>query len=151
VARYDGPANNYDDIRGLAVDDSGNVYVTGTSDGNVASVMCTIKYCQFVGVEELTPSGVPLHFELAQNVPNPWVSGTRIFYTLPHEDQVVLRVYNPVGQLVRTLVSGKESAGFKRVAWDGRDDVGRRVPSGVYFYRLQAGGFTDTKKMVVIR
>jgi hypothetical protein len=151
VARYDGPANNYDDIFGLAVDDSGNVYVTGISDGNVAPVMCTIKYRQFVGVEGLTPSGVPLQFKLSQNAPNPWASGTRISYTLSHEAQVALRVYNPAGQLVRTLVDGGESAGFKQVAWDGRDDGGRRVPSGVYFYRLQAGAFSDTKKMVLIR
>jgi hypothetical protein len=151
VARYDGPANNYDDIFGLAVDDSSNIYVTGTSDMNVAGIMCTIKYRQFVGVEVLTPSGVPLHFKLSQNVPNPWASGTGISYTLPREAQVALRVYNPTGQLVRSLIHGKESAGFKQVAWDGRDEAGRRVPSGVYFYRLQAGAFSDTKKMVVIR
>jgi hypothetical protein len=105
------------------------------------------------GVEEQTSSvnPVPLRFELAGNAPNPWASGTGISYTLPREAQVVLRVYNPTGQLVRTLVEGKESAGFKQVAWDGRDEAGRRVPSGVYFYRLQAGAFSDTKKMVVIR
>jgi uncharacterized delta-60 repeat protein len=151
AARYDGPANNYDVIFGLAIDDSNNVYVTGTSDGNVSPVMCTIKYRQFVGVEEVAPSGVSLHFELSQNVPNPWVEGTRIAYSLPYEAQVDLRVYNPVGQLVRSLVNGEESAGYKQVAWDGRDDEGRRVPSGVYFYRIQAGAFSNTRKMVLIR
>jgi len=104
-----------------------------------------------VGTEGFSPSRVPPRWLLSQNAPNPWVSATRISYALLHETQVVLRVYNPVGQLVRTLVSGKESAGYRQVDWDGRDDVGRKVPSGVYFYRLQAGVFSDTKKMVLIR
>ncbi len=104
-----------------------------------------------VGVEEVMPSGVPLRLALAQNEPNPWVSATSISYTLPREAQVVLRVYNSLGQLVRTLADGKESAGYRQVAWDGRDEIGRKVPSGVYFYRLQAGAFSDTKKMVLIR
>ena len=104
-----------------------------------------------VGVEELTPSGIPLRFDLAQNSPNPWASGTRIAYALPGEAQVALRIYNPTGQLVRTLVNSRESADYKRVAWDGRDESGRRVPSGIYFYRLQAGSFADTRKMVIVR
>jgi hypothetical protein len=104
-----------------------------------------------VGVEELTPSGIPLRFDLAQNTPNPWGVGTKISFALPHEAQVVLRVYNPTGQLVRTLVNGRESAGYKQAAWDGRDDLGHRVPSGVYFYRLQAGSFLEARKMVLVR
>jgi len=104
-----------------------------------------------VGVEELSPSGIPLRFELAQNAPNPWASGTKISYALPHEAQVALRVYNPTGQLVRILVNGRESAGYKQAAWDGRDDLGHRVPSGVYFYRLQAGSFLEARKMVLVR
>jgi len=109
--------------------------------------------CQEIGVGELRHEGSVAcsSLRLDQNLPNPWCRWTSISYVLPHEVQVLLRVYNPAGQLVRSLIHGKESAGFKRVAWDGRDDGGRRVPSGVYFYRLQAGAFSDTKKMVVIR
>jgi hypothetical protein len=106
-----------------------------------------------VGVEVLRAEvpGERLSFQVGQNLPNPWSKRTSIAYTLPHEAQVALLVYNPVGQLVRSLVNGEESAGYKQVAWDGRDDFGRKVPSGVYFYRLQAGEFSDTKKMVLIR
>jgi len=104
-----------------------------------------------VGVEEMTPSGIPLAYGLSQNAPNPWVSGTSIAYALPREAQVELRIFNPLGQLVRTLLNGKQSAGYKRATWDGRDEFGRRVPSGIYFYRLRAGDFADTRKMVVVR
>jgi hypothetical protein len=153
VARYDGPANNYDDIFGLAVDDSSNIYVTGTSDMNVAGIMCTIKYRQFVGVEEKTSSvnPAPLRFALAQNAPNPWASGTRISYSLSAPGEASLAVYDALGRRVRAFSPHALRLTPHEVFWDGRDDGGRRVPSGVYFYRLQAGGYSDTKKMVLIR
>jgi hypothetical protein len=106
---------------------------------------------QVVGVEGLAPSGVSPRCELYQNVPNPFASGTGISYALSHEAETVLRVYNLAGQVVRTLFNGKVSAGCRKMAWDGRDEAGRLVPSGVYFYRLIAGGYSNTKKMVLIR
>ncbi len=62
--------------------------------------------------------------------------------------QVSLRVYSPAGVLVRTLKSGVEQAGFYRVAWDGSDENGKRIGEGIYYCRLEAGGFTATRKMV---
>jgi flagellar hook assembly protein FlgD len=76
---------------------------------------------------------------------------TEIHYQLPSEALVKIHVFNVAGQMVRTLVNGKENAGYKSVAWDGRSESGARVASGVYFYRLEAGSFAATKKMVVIR
>jgi hypothetical protein len=98
----------------------------------------------------LTPA-VPVRFALGPAVPNPSRGGTLISYDLPVETQVSLKVYNLSGQLVRTLVSGKEKPGFKRVTWDGRGEDGSKASSGVYFYRLQAGPFTATRKMLVLR
>jgi hypothetical protein len=107
-----------------------------------------------------TPSGLevqpslevmPKIMALGQAVPNPAKGSIAISYDLPVETQASLKVYNLSGQLVRTLVSGKEKAGYKRVTWDGRRKNGIRVPSGVYFYRLEAGSFTATRKIVVIR
>jgi flagellar hook assembly protein FlgD len=74
-----------------------------------------------------------------------------ISYDLPVETQVSLEVYNLSGQLVCTLASGREKSGYKHVTWDGRSDNGVRTASGVYFYRLEAGSFTATKKLVMIR
>jgi len=104
------------------------------------------------GVELLPVSlGLPMRFALGPAVPNPSKGNVGISYDLPMETQVSLKVYNLSGQLVRTLVAGKEKAGYRQVSWDGRSEVGSHVASGVYFYRLETGSFTATKKLVVVR
>jgi flagellar hook assembly protein FlgD len=65
--------------------------------------------------------------------------------------QVVVKVYNFVGQEVRTLVNQVQSPGAYQISWDGRNERGQVVPSGIYFYRLQAGSFVETHKMVLLR
>jgi hypothetical protein len=104
------------------------------------------------GVELLPVSlGLPMRFALGPAVPNPSKGNVGISYDLPVETPVSLKVYNLSGQLVKTLVSGKEQAGYKHVSWDGRSENGTRTASGVYFYRLEAGSFAATKKLVVVR
>jgi hypothetical protein len=105
------------------------------------------------GIEFGIGSGpsLPQRFALGPAVPNPTKSSIGISYDLPYEVLVTLKVFNLSGQHVRTLVSGKEQAGYKHVIWDGRDENGSRAVSGVYFYRLEAGSFAATKKVVVIR
>jgi hypothetical protein len=94
----------------------------------------------------------PLETNLAQNYPNPFNPSTTIRYTLRETSHVTLRVYNVSGQLVRTLVDG-EQAGQKSYSaeWDGRNNRGQNVSSGIYFYRLEAGEFTNTKKMLMLK
>jgi hypothetical protein len=95
-----------------------------------------------------TPSQWTLH----QNVPNPFNPATTISYDVPEGGgNVTLAVYDVAGRLVITLVSGRHSAGTKQVAWNGRNDRGQQVATGVYFYRLTAGGFTQTRKMLLIK
>lgn len=104
------------------------------------------------GVEEIpTPIGMPSEFALAQSYPNPAKGNAVIRFALPRDTKVMLNIYNISGQKIRTLVSGEEKAGFKSVTWDGRTDSGAKVPAGIYFYRIEAGGFTATRKVVVIR
>jgi hypothetical protein len=98
-----------------------------------------------------SPTEKPIKFMLIQNSPNPFNPGTEIKYGLPSDCQVKLEVYNALGQKVATIADGHEKAGYKLSAWDGRDARGKEVPSGVYFYRLQAGRFTDVKRMVLLR
>jgi hypothetical protein len=100
---------------------------------------------------ELGPVALPTSFALGQSYPNPMVGGATIKYALPRDVPVSLKVYNVSGQLVKTLVSGTEKAGYKQVSWDGKSNGGHKVGAGVYFYRFQAGDFTATKKLVVVR
>ncbi|HUV35861.1 MAG TPA: T9SS type A sorting domain-containing protein, partial [Patescibacteria group bacterium] len=93
----------------------------------------------------------PTAFSLAQNVPNPFNPVTEIRYALAVDCHVRLEIFNILGQKVKTLVDGNQKAGYQSARWDGTNSGGVDVSSGVYFYKLEAGGFTDTKKMVLLR
>ena len=88
---------------------------------------------------------------LAQNYPNPFNPLTQIVFGLAEPAHVSLRVYNAAGQLVRVLIDEELSAARYEKNWDGRDGAGRPVSSGLYFYRLEAGSFIETRKMVLLR
>ena len=88
---------------------------------------------------------------LASNYPNPFNPVTVIEYSIAGESHVNLSIYNVAGQLVRTLVDEKQKANEYRIKWDGRDNEGRRVSSGVYFYRIKTKNFSKTKKLVILR
>jgi len=98
-----------------------------------------------------TAESDPKSFALSQNFPNPFNPESEISYDLPNDSWVKLSIYNISGQKVKTLVDGFEAAGHKTVIWDGKNEKGEQVASGVYFYRLEAGDFTATKKMVLLR
>ncbi len=93
----------------------------------------------------------PKQYSLTQNRPNPFNPGTQIDYALPQGGNVTLVIYNVIGRTVRVLVDSYEGAGYRQVVWDGTDQSGREVASGVYFYRLSAGGFSEIRKMVKLR
>ena len=103
------------------------------------------------------PAALPTKFALLPNYPNPFNPETTISYQLPPtgqaaNSQVNLTVYNLNGQIVRRLVKGNQPAGTYSVKWDGTDDRGVPVASGVYFYRLTTGsGFVATRKMILLR
>jgi hypothetical protein len=97
---------------------------------------------------------LPREFHLSNNYPNPFNPETTIDYSIPESYRmvpVVLNVYNVLGQKVRTLVDEIQNAGFYSVRWDGRNDHGYSVPSGLYIYSIRAGNFTDRKSMIYLR
>jgi flagellar hook assembly protein FlgD len=88
---------------------------------------------------------------LVQNFPNPFNPQTTLAYSLKEPGNVTLSIYDVAGRRIRELVSAQRPAGAYKVVWDGTDSKGSKVASGVYFYKLVAGSFTDTKKMVMLK
>jgi lysophospholipase L1-like esterase len=93
----------------------------------------------------------PQEYVLQQNYPNPFNPTTQIRYELPKSGRVTLSIYNSLGQEVRRLVDREQPAGYHLATWNGRDQQGKPVPSGVYHYRLQVGDFVSTKRMVMAK
>jgi len=96
-------------------------------------------------------ASVPIEFSLLQNYPNPFNPETHIQFALPQAEQVRITIYDLQGHLVRTIVNERKAAGMYSVVWDSRDENGIKITSGVYFYRIDAGEFTMTRKMIVMK
>jgi len=144
---YEGPDKTYfdDDWRW----DSGFYYKLSAIDihGNESTF-------GLVGPDDVTEAETPktpAATYLTQNVPNPFNPSTTIQFGLAAQGRMTISIYDVSGRLVRTLVDGPRSAGLYKETWDGRDSNGHAVASGVYFYRLRAGTFSETKKMVLTR
>ncbi len=102
-------------------------------------------------VADAADSDLPLRTGLGQNRPNPFNPVTRIHFELAAEADTRIVVFDAGGRLVRTLVEGNYPAGRHEVVWDGRDDAGRPTGSGVFFYRLEAGPHTESRRMTILR
>ncbi|KAF0151614.1 MAG: FG-GAP repeat protein [Ignavibacteria bacterium] len=94
---------------------------------------------------------LPSAFTLDQNYPNPFNPSTVISYTLPKQSRVQIKIYDVIGNEVRSLIDEDKNAGKYNILWDSRNNTGSRVTSGVYFYKIFADGFTETKKMVLLK
>ncbi|MBD3168560.1 MAG: T9SS type A sorting domain-containing protein [candidate division Zixibacteria bacterium] len=103
------------------------------------------------GVDDGMHSALPERYRLYQNYPNPFNPATTIVYDLANDSDVKLSVYNLMGQRVKTLVDGGQKAGSYSVKWDGVDDSGHPVSSGVYFYRLQTGDYDAARQMMLLK
>ena len=124
----------------LELGDDGYVYA-GTDDGVWRRPLSEIV----TSTEEISPT-FPEDFIIAQNYPNPFNPTTTLEYSLSHAGHVTLKVYNVLGEEVAALVDGEQAAGAFTTTWDASD-----LPSGVYFYRLTAGEYVQTRKMVLMR
>jgi len=109
-------------------------------------------------VTDVVDNSQPQEFYLFQNYPNPFNPSTKIKYTIPvvetHRDaslRVTLRVYDILGNKVATLVNEEKPAGNYEVEFSGHSDEGQNLSSGIYFYKLQAGSFVETKKMLLLK
>lgn len=135
-------------VQAVDVDSDGDLDVVAASFSG-DKILLFRQLSGFVGNNVRT--NIPRTFRLVQNYPNPFNPSTTIRYSLPEASKVELVVIDAVGQKVITLVQGYEHAGYKSVVWDGRDSYGKILGSGVYFYRIKAGHFQESKKMILVR
>jgi len=126
--------------------DSSTIY-TGTCSYGV------VKYKgEVVGVADSAPDlSLTGQVTLFQNYPNPLSQQTTIDYQIPSSGHVTLKIYNISGKLIKTLINKEQDAGYHKVRWDTKDELGQNVASGVYFYQLKLNGFKEIKKMALIR
>ena len=103
------------------------------------------------GVNDKNGNNKPSNYSLNQNYPNPFNPETVIEYTLPKQSNVKLIIYNSLGQEVKTLVNNVQFAGVNTMKWNGTNQSGQKVTSGIYFYKLTTEGFTAIKKMIMLK
>ncbi|MDO9390488.1 MAG: SBBP repeat-containing protein [bacterium] len=136
-----------DAAHSCTVDGYGNLYVTGVYDNGVNCGYLTIKYNTATGVTGKPEFPMTVSkLKLEQNRPNPFSQHTTISYQLSSSGPASLNIYNAAGQLVKTFNMGQQQAGYHQVEWSDSN-----TPAGVYFYRLTAGNYQATKKLVVLK
>ena len=146
-----GIENDNQDI-GLTYLYNGMYDTTASEIRNGSAIKFTTLIPLVVSVDERNnKSLIPDKYTLSQNYPNPFNPDTRIRYTLPEAGLVTLKIYRIDGELVRTIQDDYQSAGVYEKVWDGRNDHGTIVSSGVYFYRICANNFVQVKKMVLLK
>jgi len=104
-----------------------------------------VKDYVLTSIDRFENSSLPSRFSLSQNYPNPFNPSTTIRYDLPKSASVTLRIFNMFGQEIAVLVNQTKEAGYHQVRWDAA------LPSGVYFYHIQAGDYVETRKMMLLK
>ena len=149
---YGGVESDYG--RMVGVDGAGDFLMAGStysySEGGSDLYLMKVKGSAAMAVD-WPDRPLPDRFALAQNYPNPFNAGTRIEFMLSERSAYTLSIYNILGQIVRRWEGNTYMAGIHAVDWDGRDDNGCAVSSGLYFYTLRAQDFVETKKMVLLK
>jgi uncharacterized delta-60 repeat protein len=146
VQRYNGPGDFYDIPFSVAVDAQGNVYASGESGGSSSGLdFAVVKYSQTVGIEPVS-NEAPGQYILSQNYPNPFNPATFIEFALPNSGFVSLKIYDMLGRDIESLVSSDLKAGVYKALWNASN-----YTSGVYYYKLNSGNFSETKKMILVK
>lgn len=147
----------FDKIKGRLLED-GTINVEIKEWNGDSLTVCESKLtilCQLDrpldAADEFAQSAMPTEFTLYPSFPNPFNPNTTIAFSLPKSTSVKLEIFNSLGQHVRTLVSSTLPAGIYSEDWNACDDRGVRVNSGIYFYRLKADGFVESRKMILMK
>lgn len=157
--------NDFDNALGVALDSRGQVYLTGLTASTDFPITADALQKTNSGIADaflaklvldiataVASEEAPKTFALHQNYPNPFNDATTIPFSLAADARVTLTIYNAVGkELGFPLLDVRYAAGHHRVSWDAKDRSGRSLPSGIYFYQIRAGRFTQVRKMLLVR
>ncbi|MGB5893636.1 MAG: T9SS type A sorting domain-containing protein, partial [Ignavibacteriaceae bacterium] len=138
------PGNNQTNFKGVL--DDIHIYNYALSFQQIRNL-----YDITTTVDEQLNNPIPDQNELFQNYPNPFNSNTIIFYQVKDATPVNLEVYDILGNKIRSLVNENKLAGYYSESWDGKDNSGHQVPSGIYFYTLKTKNYNRTKKLVLLK
>ena len=117
-------------------------------DQSLISIPITLNIEDGSGIH---PQGIPVEFALLPNYPNPFNPSTCISFGLPEISDVHMIIYDVLGKKITEWVMSDQAAGWHELIWDGRNDAGRPVATGVYIYMMKAGNFIGSKKMVFMK
>jgi len=135
-----------DYINEVVLDSAGNKWIGTFGEGLVV-----FNEDGIVGIQEDHIPELPKGFSLSQNFPNPFNSTTTIQYSIPVSSEVTITFFNLIGEEVKTIKYHNQEAGQYLVTWDGKDNRGNSVSTGIYFYHMKAGEFIQTRKMLIIK
>ena len=136
---------------GLLISYTGTGVLVNADAGSYDGKIITVVFGAPTDVDPLQTDGIPSVFALQTNYPNPFNPSTNIQYEVPHHAHVEIAIFNVNGQRVRTLVNATKAAGVYTVTWDGTSESGDRVSSGMYFYRMTAGDYVQSRKMILLK
>jgi hypothetical protein len=138
------PGNNQYNFKGIL--DDIRIYNYAISHSEIIDLYDIVS-----SVNDRSENYIPNHTILFQNYPNPFNSQTVISYQIKSAAKVNLEIYNILGNKIQKLVDEYKSTGYYNVSWDGKDENGLQVPTGIYFYRLKTNNYTQTKKLLIIK
>ncbi|MDZ7762914.1 MAG: T9SS type A sorting domain-containing protein [Melioribacteraceae bacterium] len=125
--------------------------VRSKTDGSTSSYSNTGNFKVGDGVTSVEDEEMLLTYDIDQNYPNPFNPTTTINYAIPEANYVSIKIYNMLGQEVKTLVNKDVKAGRHTIEWRGENNYGQKVASGTYIYRISAGEYTQAKKMILLK
>jgi len=143
--------NHSENVMALTYEDM-NCEAAGNYDSTAYALVLGV--CEYIGLDLSqiqNEASMPDSYSLLQNYPNPFNSTTTLRYDLAGHSNVNIIIYDMLGREVKTLINQTQDAGFKSIQWDGTNDYGKQVSAGVYLYRIQAGEYMQTKKMVFLK
>ena len=136
---------------GASTSSNSSYTFTGTVGQPAIGEASNASYTLISNVEEEEGYKLPTDYKLFQNYPNPFNPETTIKFKIPKTSFVTIKIYNVIGELIRTLVNTQKQPGIYSVKWDSMNNSGNIVSSGVYVYHMQAGSFSTVKKMIFIK